>query len=94
MSVRIVQIRKPGGAQNTHEAISHYKWINEATNDSGISDRVTMVDWVDRQKGRAYVTDSRGSINCYVNVSPAGTKFLQTYNDGRWTDNLLSLPEF
>jgi len=94
MAVRIIEIRKPGGAQNIHEAISDYKWVNEDDGKVGVSDRPTMVDWVENKSGYAYVKDASGTVRCYVNVSPAGTKFLQTYADKRWTDNLLSLKEF
>jgi hypothetical protein len=94
MAVRIIKIHKPGGAQNPHEAISKYAWVNEDTNREGVSDRPTMVDWIGNKKGYAYVTDAAGTVRCYVNKSPAGTQFLQTYADGRWTDNLLSLEEF
>jgi len=92
MSVRITGIRKPGGAQNPHEAITHYQWLNESTSEMGISIRQIMVDWVDGG-GRAYVKDAAGTVDCRVNVSRASTKFLQTYADNRWTDNLLSLPD-
>lgn len=93
MAVRIIAIRKDRGDHyNPHEAISHYKWLNEQTNESKITDRPTMVDWVEGN-GHAYVRDTAGTVSCYVNTSRAGTKFLQTRADNRWTDNLLNLPE-
>ncbi len=92
MAIRITGIRKPGGAQNPHEAISHYRWVEDGTAESDITARPTVVGWVDSDI-RAYVQDSSGQVNCHVNISRAGTRFLQTYADGRWTDNLLSLPE-
>ncbi|MGH7156608.1 MAG: DUF3892 domain-containing protein [Candidatus Saccharimonadales bacterium] len=93
MAVRIRCINKSGGDHdNPHEAVSNYGWIDETDNDSGRSDRATMVVWVEKGN-RAYVRDSQGEVDCKVNVSRAGTKFLQTYADGRWTDNLLSLQE-
>jgi hypothetical protein len=92
MAIRVTGIRKPGGAQNPHEAISHYRWVNDGETESHISDRPEVTRWVDGG-GRAYVQDSAGQVDCRVNTSPAGTRFLQTYADGRWTDNLLSLPE-
>lgn len=93
MAVRIIAIRKTGGnSYDSHEAVSHYKWLNEQSNETGISTRVDMVAWVE-QNNRAYVRDKSGTVDCYVNTSRVGTKFLQTYADGRWADNLLSLPE-
>jgi hypothetical protein len=92
MSCRITGIRKSGGADNPHEAISHYRWVDEQTNQTGITTRTEMVAYIDRG-GTAYVRDNLGTVNCYVNTSRAGTRFLQTYSDNRWTDNLLDLPE-
>ena len=52
-----------------------------------------MVRWIE-EGNRAYVEDvSRDRAYCYVRTSPHGTKFLQTFSDGNFTNNLLSLPE-
>lgn len=92
MAVRIVAVRKDGGNHyNPHEAISYYKWLNEQTGESQITDRPTMVDWVERG-GSAYVSSAEGTVYCYVNRSSAGTKFLQTNADDRSSNNLLNLP--
>jgi hypothetical protein len=94
VAVRIICINKAGGDHSDpHVAITNYGWINEYTSKKGRNDRNSMVDWVENKNGRAYVKDAEGEINCYVNISRAGTKFLQTYADNRWTDNLLKLPE-
>lgn len=87
MSVRIIAIRKNDEA---YEAISHYKWINEQTNETGISDRPVMVTWVEHPN-RAYVSSSEGTVDCYVNQK-GSTKFLQTNADARSSNNLLNLP--
>ena len=93
MTVRIIAVRKDrGNHDNPHEAVSDYKWLNEQDNNSDIEPRANMVSWVEKG-GKAYVKDAAGTVYCYVNVSRAGTKFLQTYADNRWSDNLLSLPE-
>jgi len=94
MSVRIRCINKAHGHhENPHEAISHYGWINESNNESGKSERQCMVDWV-KQGNKAYVKDNLGNVAyCQVRRSSRGTEFLQTYADGKPTDNLLSLPE-
>lgn len=94
MAIRITCISKDNGNhQNPHEAVSRYGWINEETNKTGRSDRQAMVDWMERERGQAYVKDGQGLVYCWVNTSQRGTKFLQTQADKRWTDNLLSLPE-
>jgi len=94
MSVRITCINKDNGNhENPNEAISHYGWINESTNESGKNDRPSMVKWVENGN-KAYVKDVSGNVAyCYVRESSKGTKFLQTYADNKYTDNLLSLPE-
>lgn len=94
MSVRIRCINKSAGNHdNPHEAISHYGWINESTNETGKNDRQTMVNWV-KQGNQAYVTDYAGNrVYCVVKQSVRGTEFLQTESDGRPTNNLLELPE-
>ncbi len=92
MAVRITCVEKPSGnLQNPHEAISLYGWLNEATGETGMTSRQTMVDWL-KKGGQTYVKDNFGSIHCEVQISVNGTEFLQTYRDGRYTDNLLSLP--
>jgi hypothetical protein len=92
MAIRITGIRKPGGAQNPHEAVSFYRWMEDGTGKSSITDRISVVGWVTAGT-QAYVQDTTGRIGCRVRVSSTGTKFLQTYSDSRWTDNLLSLPQ-
>jgi len=93
MEVRIIGIKKAGGDHyDPHEAVSYYQWLNEQSSESNLASRVDMVSWVE-QGNRAYVRDNRGIVDCRVRTSQNGTKFLQTYADGRWTDNLLNLPE-
>ena len=93
MSVRITGVRKDHGYHyNPHEAITHYGWINEQTNATGVSDRPVMVKWVE-DGNRAYVTSAAGTVDCYVNQSATGTKFLETRADRQASNNLLNLPE-
>ncbi len=93
MAVQIIAVRKDHGDHyNPHEAISHYKWHDRKSNEIGIGTRTDMVAWVENG-GRAYVTSQEGTIDCYVNSSTAGTKFLETRADSRSSNNLLNLPE-
>jgi hypothetical protein len=93
MAVKIIAIRKDhGNHYDPHEAVSDYKWLDEHTGESKIADRQSMVAWVE-QGGRAYVTSLQGTVDCYVNQSASGTKFLETRADGITSDNLLNLPE-
>lgn len=92
MAYRITGIRKPGGASNTHEAISHYRWTEDGSNTSTITDRPTVVTWVDAGH-HFYVSDGINVAYCDVRESSRGTRFLQTHSDNKWNDNLLALPE-
>ena len=93
VSVRIIGVRKDhGNHYDPHEAVTHYQWLNEQTKESKISDRPSMVTWVEGG-GRAYASSTEGTVDCFVNRSAAGTKFLQTRADSRSSNNLLNLPE-
>ncbi len=94
MAVRITCINKSEGYHNNpHEAVSFYGWRDESTGEVGKNDRQSMVNWV-KKGGDAYVVDGAGhKVYCYVNRSVNGTEFLQTQADGRFTNNLLELPE-
>lgn len=91
MSVRITCINKPDRNSN-HEAISRYGWIEDGTGKSDITERQAMVNWV-KSGGIAYVKEQDNAVKCRVNKSLAGTEFLQTYADGKFTNNLLNLLE-
>jgi len=95
MSVRITCISKDGGNHyNPHEGVTNYGWVNDQDGKTGNSTRQQMVDWIENQQGRAYVKDSRGNIaSIGIWTSAAGYKYLRTYADETWTDNLLALPE-
>jgi len=95
MSIRITCINKDhGNHYNPHEAITDLGWTNEQSNETGRSTRLQMYDWIKDQGGQAFVRDGRGnSAQVGTVVSPNGTKYVRTYADGKWTDNLLALPE-
>ena len=77
-----------------HEHITHIMWVKDGTTTANVSTRSEMVAFVE-QGGRAYVKDARGDVAYLrVRVSSAGNKYVQTYADGIWQDNLLALPRF
>jgi len=95
MAVRITCINKDGGNhENPHVTITDLGWVNEDNNESGKSTRMQMYDWIKNQSGHAYVRDTFGNT---VTVGTAetqhGTKYVRTYKDKTWTDNLLALLE-
>jgi hypothetical protein len=93
MSIRITCISKAGGDhENRHVAISNLGW--DGTGTKGNSTRLEMYDWIKHQKGEAYVRDGNGNTAHVGTVeTDRGTKYVRTYADGKWTDNLLALPE-
>jgi hypothetical protein len=96
MAIRITCINKAGGQHyDAHAAISNLGWVNESTGKTGKSSRLEVYDWLKKDSSnQAYVLDRRG--NCafiYPRDNQYGTKFVQTFADKVWTDNLLALPE-
>jgi hypothetical protein len=95
MAVRITCINKSNGYhQDPHHAIQNLGWRNEETGKTGKSTRLEMYDFLKNEDGKAYVKDSAGDkAFVYPRENSHGTKFVQTYADGIWTDNLLALQE-
>lgn len=96
MTLEITCINKDGGDHyDRHEAISDLGWLNESTSETGKCTRLAMVDWLEKNtSNQAYVKDTAGN-KAYLKVrtSASGSKFVQTVADGRYTNNLLELPE-
>lgn len=94
MAVRITCVTKPSGdLRDPHEAISTLGWINEETGARGMSTRLEIYEFIKARGGTAYVIDRLGNKAIVGTRENAhGTKFVQTYADKVWTDNLLALP--
>jgi hypothetical protein len=95
MSVRITCINKSGGNHaDPHHAIEDLGWIDEQSGKTGKSTRLQMYEWLKSKSGTAYVRDKQGNT-AYVGTREHtnGTRFVQTYADKVWTDNLLALAE-
>jgi hypothetical protein len=95
MAIRITCINKSGGYHaDPHHAIENLGWSNEKDGKTGKNTRLEIYDWIKNKQGIAYVRDSRNN-KAYVGTreNANGTKYLQTYADQVWTDNLLALPE-
>jgi len=96
MTRRIVCIKKDNGNHNNpHEAVNSYGWVDEGSSKetANVTNRQAFVDWV-KQGNKAYVKDSSNNVAyCEIRTSSAGTEFLQTVADGKYTDNLLNLRE-
>jgi hypothetical protein len=91
MAIRVTAIRLSGGT--AHEHIVRLWWTNPGTGKSGDNSRQEIVDWIEKEDGKAYVEDSKGNRADVGVVTPnVGAKYLRTYRDKVWTDNLLALP--
>ncbi len=91
--IKITAIRKDNGNRsNPYEAIGHFKWINQFTQETGASTREAVVKFLENG-GIAYV--EAGGHRAYCGVRNNGRiKYVQTYSDDHYDNNLLSLPEF
>ena len=97
IELRITGIRKDNGNHdNPYEAVEAYRWEQPGTTNGAISDRATVVSWVDRgyncNKVQTYVQEETPRADCFVNESARGTRFLQTKPDATEKNNLLDLP--
>lgn len=90
MTLRITHIRKLN-PNDPHEAISHY---GSPKNDGtlGVYEREYLIKWLEDNKTKAYVADGAGKVFCEIRNN-GHIKYLQTVSDGKWSDNLLSLPQ-
>jgi len=91
MAIRITAIRLSGGT--SHEHIIRLWWTNPASGKTGDNSRDEIVAWIEHKDGKAYVEDRQNHrVDVGVVTPKVGTKYLRTYADGVWTDNLLALP--
>ena len=93
MAVRIAHVRF-STTSKTHETITDYKWTNLQDNSTSSSSKATMVDWIDNRGGTAVVGSGPAQVNVGVVHPASGQPFLRTHADGKWSNNLLSLPTF
>jgi len=96
--IEITGIRKDNGNHdNPYEAVEAYRWIQKSSGKGAITNRQTVVSWLDNGINgvtvTAYVHRVDPRANCYVNQSERGTRFLQTRPDAIEANNLLRLPE-
>lgn len=91
MSIRITAIRLSGG--NTHQHITRLWWTNPANGQSGDNTRAEIVSWIENENGKAYVEEGGRRVDVLVVTPSSGPKYLRTYADGVWKNNLLSLPQ-
>jgi hypothetical protein len=81
---------KPSTA-STYKGITHYRWLNSADGKAGTSDRASMIKFLDEKK-TAQVAGEDGTSTLGV-FEHEGTRYVRTYADKSWNNNLESLPK-
>ncbi|NYE17982.1 DUF3892 domain-containing protein [Microbacterium immunditiarum] len=93
MAIEITHVRF-GGTIKTEDEIVRYRWKNTGTGTTGESDKPTLVAWVESNPGAAVVGSGTNRVQVGVVDPVRGRKYLRTYADGKWTNNLVNLPTF
>lgn len=93
MAIRVTHRRMSAGGY-AHEHITDLKGADDTTRATEDHSRAWWVSYVENG-GQAYVKDANGDV-AYLRVrtTSSGTKYVQTYSDGIWKDNLLALPTY
>ena len=87
--VFITAVHMEGGSG--HEHIASVRWRDPATGKTDASTRQQMVEFINQNDaGAAKVTDGVHTVN----VGVFKERWLRTYADRTWTDNLLALPRY
>jgi Protein of unknown function (DUF3892) len=90
MATRITHIHLEGGTQ--HEHIAAVKWQQDG-GDAGQCAKPAMVTFIE-EGNSVYTSDGVTRASVLVVTPQYGAKYLRTYADGTWTNNLLALPRF
>jgi len=94
MSIKIINIRLSVGG-SLHEHITDLKWVDDSdTAKTGSNTRAQIVDLIENKNGKAHTGSGNTRAEVGVVKPPEGSKYLRTYADGQWTNNLLALPRF
>jgi hypothetical protein len=94
MALKTTARRMEGDAR--HEHIAYLWWQNDQTGETGVYTRSQMVAYVGRNGTESVWCPDRdpSKRGAWVHMNSNGhMRYVQTVADGRWTDNLLSLPE-
>lgn len=87
--VTITHVHMEGG--QSHQHIAKVKWHDSSDNSTGTCTRADMVKHIEAGN-KVYVNHGGRTVSVLVvNATP---KYIRTFADGIWTDNLLALPKF
>lgn len=92
MRVRFTAVHLVGG--NGHQHIANLQAVDSVTGRLYNDTRAAWVAFIEQRGNSGFVHDRYSNqVEVYVN-SNGYTKWVQTYADGIWTDNLLALPRY
>lgn len=87
--ITIVRVHLEGGTDHPH--ITEYEWSDGAKTVQ--TDKPALVKWV-ADGGRAWVGTGVNKVAALVVRPGSGSPYLRTHADGKWGNNLLSLPRY
>lgn len=88
---KIICITKPN-AQSRHEHITHVGGTADADGSRWKDTRENVASFINAKAHTFYTSVGGNTAEVGVHPGPTG-QYLRTYADGKWNDNLLSLPQ-
>lgn len=94
-TIEITHRRMSPPNSQDHQHITHLQWKRSGSVDTVSSATQALVEWIDSGTGTAVVKPGSGqSVVGTVDPGSGRPKYLRTYADGEWNNNLLSLPTY
>jgi hypothetical protein len=92
MSLQIIGVHRTSDEyDNPYLAINSLMWIDDNTQNRGITTRDVLFDWIN-DNGMAYVLDEQGNkFRLLTATTKGGLKYVRTVFDETKSDRLLSL---
>ncbi len=90
--IQVTAVHMVGGYEHQH--IVKMRWRNTTTAVTGEVTRAEMVTYVRDKPNTAYCSDANGQNAAYLQVVNATPSYVRTFADGKWSNNLLSLPRY
>lgn len=93
MSVEITHVRYAENSSKTHQTISAYQYHYDGQSQAYFRHKADMVAFLEGGE-TAHVGTGTNWVAVGVVNDPPTPKYLRTHADGKYNNNLLSLPEF
>jgi hypothetical protein len=89
--IQVIAVRTEGGDEARN--VTYVNWTNPRDGQTGTYSVAEIVDLLENQDGGAYVNDGYRTIWIGIVQTPT-TKYIRTFQDGAFTDDLMQLPRF